>query len=264
MPRKENPPKRERRERGSIDPEEIINGAFELAEEVGVDNLSMPVLGRHLGVGVTSIYWYFRKKDDLLSAMTDRAIERYNLATALTYSSDDWRERLYEHAHAMRGAFLTNPILCDLILIRSSRGPRNAQLGASEIEHALEDLMREGLSLEDAYDSYSAVQLHVRGSVVLERLYDKNKAEDAGAQAHHGNLIITTAQTPLLAEAASKGRVGGAPDEQIFEYGLTCILDHTSRLIDEQKQTSKPAKRTRATKAPAKKSAPRTRAKSAS
>jgi AcrR family transcriptional regulator len=55
--------KRQRRERGSINPDDIINGAFELAEELGIDNVSMPLLGKHLGVGVTSIYWYFRKKD---------------------------------------------------------------------------------------------------------------------------------------------------------------------------------------------------------
>ncbi|MBD1320751.1 TetR/AcrR family transcriptional regulator [Gordonia hankookensis] len=265
MARKENAPKRERRERGSIDPEEIIKGAFELAEEIGVDNLSMPLLGKHLGVGVTSIYWYFRKKDDLLNAMTDRALERYGLAAALKHSSDDWRTRLHDHAHAMRDVFLKNPILCDLILIRSSLGPRNAQLGALEIERSVENLMREGLSLEDAYDSYSAVQLHVRGSVVLERLHEKNKAEDSAAQAYYENLIITPDQTPLLAEAAAKGRVGGAPDEQNFEYGLSCILDHTSRLIDEQKNApTSAAKRSRsATKAPATKAAPRRRAKSA-
>ena len=51
--------KRQRRERGSINPDDIIKGAFELAEQVGIDNLSMPLLGKHLGVGVTSIYWYF-------------------------------------------------------------------------------------------------------------------------------------------------------------------------------------------------------------
>ena len=67
--------KRQRRERGSINPDDIIKGAFELAEDVGIDNLSMPLLGKHLGVGVTSIYWYFRKKDDLLNAMTDRALQ---------------------------------------------------------------------------------------------------------------------------------------------------------------------------------------------
>lgn len=66
------PGKRQRRQRGSINPEDIISGAFELAQQVSIDNLSMPLLGKHLGVGVTSIYWYFRKKDDLLNAMTDR------------------------------------------------------------------------------------------------------------------------------------------------------------------------------------------------
>ena len=73
--------KRQRRERGSINPDDIIKGAFELAEQVGIDNLSMPLLGKHLGVGVTSIYWYFRKKDDLLNAMTDRALRQYVFAT---------------------------------------------------------------------------------------------------------------------------------------------------------------------------------------
>ena len=73
--------KRPRRERGSINPDDSIKGAFELAEQVSIDNLSMPLLGKHLGVGVTSIYWYFRKKDDLLNAMTDRALRQYVFAT---------------------------------------------------------------------------------------------------------------------------------------------------------------------------------------
>lgn len=75
------PGKRQRRQRGSINPEDIISGAFELAQQVSIDNLSMPLLGKHLGVGVTSIYWYFRKKDDLLNAMTDRALSKYVFAT---------------------------------------------------------------------------------------------------------------------------------------------------------------------------------------
>ena len=85
--------KRQRRERGSINPDDIIKGAFELAEDVGIDNLSMPLLGKHLGVGVTSIYWYFRKKDDLLNAMTDRALKQYVFATPYV-EAKDWRETL--------------------------------------------------------------------------------------------------------------------------------------------------------------------------
>lgn len=45
------PGKRQRRQRGSINPEDIISGAFELAQQVSIDNLSMPLLGKHLGVG---------------------------------------------------------------------------------------------------------------------------------------------------------------------------------------------------------------------
>ena len=111
--------KRQRRERGSINPDDIIKGAFELAEQVGIDNLSMPLLGKHLGVGVTSIYWYFRKKDELLNSMTDRALRQYVFATPYV-EAKDWRETLRNHARTMRKTFMGNPILCDLILIRSA------------------------------------------------------------------------------------------------------------------------------------------------
>src|ERR1700758_4551526 len=129
--------KRQRRERGSINPDDIISGAFELAEQVSIDNLSMPLLGKHLGVGVTSIYWYFRKKDDLLNAMTDRALRKYVFATPYVEASD-WRETLRNHARSMRKTFMGNPILCDLILIRSALSPRAARLGVQEIEKAIE------------------------------------------------------------------------------------------------------------------------------
>ena len=111
--------KRQRRERGSINPNDIVNGAFELAEQVSIDNLSMPMLSKHLDVGVTSIYWYFRKKDDLLDAMTDLALRQYVLSTPYA-EAENWRSALRNHAHAMRQTYVDNPIMCDLIRIRSA------------------------------------------------------------------------------------------------------------------------------------------------
>ncbi len=100
--------KRQRRERGSINPDDIINGAFELAEQVSIDNLSMPLLGKHLGVGVTSIYWYFRKKDDLLNAMTDRALREFVVATP-TSRPRIGAESLANHARTMRKSLHGQP-----------------------------------------------------------------------------------------------------------------------------------------------------------
>ncbi|MET0698350.1 MAG: TetR family transcriptional regulator [Mycobacterium sp.] len=244
--------KRQRRERGSINPDDIIKGAFELAEQVGIDNLSMPLLGRHLGVGVTSIYWYFRKKDDLLNAMTDRALRTYVFATPYI-EADDWRETLRNHAWTMRKTFMGNPILCDLILIRSALSPKAAQLGVLEVEKAIASLVEAGLSAEDAFETYSAVSVHVRGSVVLQRLYEKNlaTADGAGAQLDD-RMTIDPDSTPLLAQATADGQHRIATtDDANFEYALNCLLDHAERLIAAGPQKSKTAKPARQRKAAA-------------
>ncbi|MCV7356020.1 TetR/AcrR family transcriptional regulator [Mycolicibacterium fluoranthenivorans] len=227
--------KRQRRERGSINPDDIIKGAFQLAEQVGIDNLSMPLLGKHLGVGVTSIYWYFRKKDDLLNAMTDRALSEYVFATPYV-EAKDWRETLRNHAHTMRKTFVGNPILCDLILIRAALSPRAAKLGVLEMEKAISGLVEAGLSAEEAFDTYSAVTLHVRGSVVLQRLAEKNQAdEEDGPGAFDQALIIDPEVAPLLAQVTGEGHTFGAADEGNFEYGLTCILDHAAAKLSPPK-----------------------------
>ncbi len=246
--------KRQRRERGSINPDDIISGAFELAEQVSIDNLSMPLLGKHLGVGVTSIYWYFRKKDDLLNAMTDRALSKYVFATSYV-EAKDWRETLRNHARLMRKTFMGNPILCDLILIRAALSPKAARVGAQEMEKAIANLVEAGLSPEDAFDTYSAISLHVRGSVVLHRLHEKNQSSQDGTRSIEEAVAVDPQTTPLIAQVAGKGHRIAAPDEANFEYGLECILDHASQLIEAGKPTSK------ATKSAARKAATRTRAR---
>ncbi len=239
MARQTTAPKRQRRERGSINPDDIIEGAFELAEQIGIDNLSMPLLGKHLGVGVTSIYWYFRKKDDLLNAMADRALRQYVFATPYVEATD-WRETLRNHARTMRKTFTGNPILCDLILIRSALSPRATRLGVQEVEKAIAGLVEAGLSPEEAFDTYSAVSMHVRGSVVLQRLREKNEAFEDGPA---GPASLDAEETPLLALVTERGRHIDAADEKNFEYVLDCILEHAGRLLDGRGK--KPAKSTR-------------------
>jgi AcrR family transcriptional regulator len=251
--------KRQRRERGSINPDDIINGAFELAEQVSIDNQTMPLMGKHLGVGVTTIYWYFRKKDDLLNAMTDRALRKYVFATPYVEATD-WRETLRNHARSMRKTFMGNPILCDLILIRAALSARAARLGVQEIEKAIAGLVEAGLSPEEAFDTYSAVSVHVRGSVVLHRLQEKNQATENGTRTIEGAMVIDPEIAPLLAQMTAKGHHIGAADDNNFEYGLDCILDHASRLIEQgSKSTARQRKST--SSRPRKSTASRGRAK---
>jgi AcrR family transcriptional regulator len=218
--------KRQRRQRGSISVDEIINGAFEVAAEVSVDGLSMPLLAKHLDVGVTSIYWYFRKKDDLLNAMTDRALGQYDFATPFI-EGQDWRESLRNHARKMRQTFRSNPILCDLILIRGTFGREATQAAFQKLEKAVATLVEAGLSPEDAFDTYASISVHTQGAAVLERLQDKS----GGARGRNEASVIDAETTPLIAELTAKGHRIGVADDINFEYGLNCILEHASRLI---------------------------------
>ncbi len=201
---------RQRRERGSISVEEILTGAFEVAAHVSIDNLSMPVLARHLDVGVTSIYWYFRRKDELLDAMTDRALAQYEF-TVPDIDASNWREALRNHARNMRRQFLEEPVLCDLVLIRGHYGMRALHGALHEIERPVAALVEAGLTPEQAVKTYGAISVHSRGSVVLQRL--QQKTEGFPAQRSNGNRYI------------------GFADDIDFDNILDSILDHAQHLI---------------------------------
>ena len=58
-------------------------------------------------------------------------------------------------------------------------------------------------------------------------------------------MVIDPETAPLLAQMTTKGHHIGAPDDHNFEYGLDCILDHASRLIEHgSKSTARQRKST--------------------
>lgn len=202
---------RKRRDRGSISADEILQGAFDVAALVSIDNLSMPMLAKHLDVGVTSIYWYFRRKDDLLDAMTDCALERFEF-TVPTIDASNWRASLRDHAHTMRKHFRDNPILCDLVLIRSQFGGSAVRGALQKIEQPVGALIEAGLDASKAIAVYGAISVHTRGSAVLERIQDKT--DGFPAPRSNGKRYI------------------GFADDIDYDYILESILDHAQTLID--------------------------------
>ena len=113
------------------------------------------------------------------------------------------------------------------------------------VEKAIESLVEAGLSPEDAFDTYSAVSVHVRGSVVLQRLYDKNRANDGRPGDFEETMVIDPETTPLLAQVRREGHRIGAADDANFDYGLECVLDHAERLIEDVEAASRQAARPR-------------------
>lgn len=186
--------------------------AFDVAGQSSVEELSIPLVARSLGVGVTSIYWHVRNKSELLDAMTDAALRRSGLPAFV--ASGDWRESLMVHARGVRRTFLGDPVLTDLILIRGALSPMARRLGAQEMDKAIASMVDAGLDRRQALDTYSAVSLLVRGSVLLERLAQKHdsvrdaQAGDdgvfAGAALAHDDRAFELLLTSVLAEGGDR------------------------------------------------------------
>jgi hypothetical protein len=74
--------------------------------------------------------------------------------------------------------------------------------------------------------------------VVLHRLQEKNQATENGGRTIEGAMVIDPEIAPLLAQMTAKGHHIGAPDDNNFDYGLDCILDHAAQLIEKRSKSS--------------------------
>jgi hypothetical protein len=88
-----------------------------------------------------------------------------------------------------------------LVLIRGHYGARALHGALQEIEYPVAALVEAGLTPEQAVETYGAISVHTRGSVVLERLQNKTLP----------------------------GRGVGFADDIDFDYILDSILDHAER-----------------------------------
>lgn len=199
-----------RRARGSLTADAIVATAFTIAAESSIEELSIPLVAKSLGVGVTSIYWHMRNKSELLDAMTDHAL-RYSAIPPFV-EFEDWRESLMTHARGVRQTFLADPTLTDLILIRGALSPMARRLGDQETQKAIASMIGCGLDEKTAHDTYAAVSTLVRGSVLLQRLACKHGAVPetqstetdrfTAAQLSQDNRAFELLLTSLLADRA--------------------------------------------------------------
>ena len=233
--------RRTRRHRGSLSADDIIKGAFDAAQGMSLDKLSMPGLAQHLDVGVTSIYWYFRKKEELLNAMTDVAVERFVSMMPPLTPGEPWQQALSEHFAAQRRVFREDATLADLMLIRTSTYSRNATRRVFELEEGLLALLiGQGFTPENALHVYNAISVYTRGIVIHDRILwlSYTPTLDGG----HGRQRRMTSwdSMPILDSLIDHYPLAGTSDED-FTFGVGRLLCGFEHLLAEQDRGPAPA-----------------------
>lgn len=216
-----------RRARGSLSPDEILDGAQELVERHGLQQLSMPALAKHLKSGVTSIYWYFRSKDDLLEALTDR-VTRQMYRALPPVGDGPWDEELIEYYVAFRQLLEDTPIYREVFAYRARLLFLRAAMGQSmmrRLEEGLSLFTRAGLTPDQAAEAHNACSNYTRGFVILEHGLE---SEDGDEDATGTMLRLDPAQFPTLSQLTDFDKVMWLDDEQ-FRFGLRLLVEGVRR-----------------------------------
>ena len=111
---------------------EITTAAVELADQEGLDAVSMRRVAAALGTGAASLYRYVATRDDLLDLMMDSIAAEYDLAPV----SGNWHADLLDVAVQARRILLRHHWLPTLVVTRPTLGPHAVDL----LEHVLDAL----------------------------------------------------------------------------------------------------------------------------
>jgi len=206
--------------------DEITAVAVRIADDEGLDAVSMRRVATELGAGTTSLYRYFSKKDELFELMID-AVAGEQAAAPIT---GDWRADLRAVAVNERILLKRHPWLLSLPTSRAVFGPNNL----ARIDHALATVENLGLDIDDMLVMVSTVHALVHGYVMNE-IADQEATRRSGLDddawmasvGAYGAAIIEGDQYPRVARVMrdAEGPHASNRPEREFELGIDRVLD---------------------------------------
>ena len=149
-------------DRPPLDRAAIVEAAFRLLDQVGLDDLSTRKLAAALGVKGPSLYWHFKNMAELRDLMAEQLLE-----DTLPQSDDfaDWRDWLAEGARAYRRAALSHRDAARILAGGRPTATRRTRRHLPNIAR----LRQEGFSEIDARDCFMVLARYAMGFALAEQ-----------------------------------------------------------------------------------------------
>lgn len=199
----------------------VLNAAVALADESGIDALSMRRLGQALGVEAMSLYKHVANKDDLLDGIVDLVAGEIEVPA----TPGDWRSAMRSRAISAHAVLMRHPWATMLIVSRVNVGPAMLRY----VDATIGCLRAAGFSWALADYAWNAIDSHVYG-FTLQKLSFPFAPEEYAEVARAFLPRVPADEYPHLrgmAEEVIARRHDGVQD---FEFGLDLILDGLERL----------------------------------
>lgn len=210
-------------ERAPVTRERVMDTALALADEGGLDALSMRRIGKKLGVEGMALYNHVANKDEILDGIVELVLGK------IPYPSPDgdWRDEMRRRAVAARKVFLLHPWAMGLLEARHA-GSSPTRLGY--FDAVLGCLRAAGFDPLSAMRAFSIMDSFVYGFILQELSLPFD--DDASLREVGDDLLRQMADAyPHLTEATITAlREGWDYDEQ-FVIGLDIVLDGLGRTM---------------------------------
>jgi AcrR family transcriptional regulator len=218
---KQSPPSVE--PRVPLSRQRVFHAAVALADERGIDSLTMRALGDELGVEAMSLYHYVANKDELLDGMVDVVFSEIELPT----TDVDWKTAMRRRAISTREALARHRWAVGLLESSMSPGPANFRL-----HNAVLGCLREaGFSVENAVHAYSVQDAYIYGFALQEKSLPVDTPGELAEAAESLRRQFSADEYPHIAETITEHVTKSGYDfADEFEFGLDLILDGLERL----------------------------------
>src|SRR5204863_4894460 len=209
----------------------VLDAAIRLADDAGIESLTMRKLARELGVEAMSLYNHVANKSDLVDGIVDLVVGEIELP-----AGEVWDVVIRKCAISAHETFLRHPWACSLVMSPTSSATVSAPR-LRYMEWLLRQLREAGFSPELTYSAYHALDSHILGFTMWQL------GHAAGAKALRGQNVadfaaaflreLPASDFPYFAEHVEQHLAVPSDDgASEFEFGLDLILDGLQRAAD--------------------------------
>jgi AcrR family transcriptional regulator len=203
--------------------ERVLGAAVALADESGLDAVSMRRLARELGVEAMSLYNHVAGKDDILGGIVELVAGEIDLAL----DEADWKVGMRRRAISAHEVLSAHAWAGNLWM--SSRSLGGARMRYAE--SVLRGLREGGFPPELTYHAFHVLQSYVLGVTLQEQ----NLRFEPGELKELAGRFLREFPADEFPELAEHVRQHMEPSEGhggTFEFGLELVLDGLERLRD--------------------------------
>ena len=208
--------------RPALTRDRVLSAAVELADDGGLESVSMRKVAAALGVEAMSLYHHVAGKDELLGGMLDLVVGEIEVPSP----EHPWKEALRRSAISAHEVLVRHRWAAGLMM---SAGVGPARLGF--MESLLATLRQSGFSPDLTHHAYHALDSHIVGFTLWQ--VSLPPSEELTGLAADFLRQLDVERYPYFAEHVEQ-HLGdsAASGAEEFAFGLDLILDGLERLRD--------------------------------